>query len=153
MNITNLYVADCHMKWNGISLNPGDLYGHAEWYGFIYSHIVPTYMGFVNFTCVDNGCTVTASLYDLPNVLPYGTTDGGIFFESTLNIPEEYMPCGIATVDGWDEEFITELLEWCKHDEEVAMYVDGDEATFFIHPVYSSPDYNHYGKLIETWTN
>ena len=150
MNITNLYVADCHMKWNGISLNPGDLYGYAEWYGYIYSHM-PTYMGFVSFTCVENGCAVTASINELPNVTPYKTIDDGILFESTLDIPEEYLPCAFSTIDGWDGELINQLLEHCNNDEEVAMYVDGDEATFFIYPVCSSPNYNHYGKLIETW--
>lgn len=151
MRITNLYVADCHMKWNGINLEPSDLYGHDEFYGLIYSH-APASGSFVFFNRIDvDEDVIACRISELPDVDNWETDDGRVYFEAVNAQPEEYFPVVITTVDGWDVDLVEELLEECSPDEEVAMYVDGDEVTFFIRPVYSSPDVNQYGECIETW--
>lgn len=150
MKITHLYVADHNMKWNGINLNAGDLYGHDEWYGLIYSH-VPTYGNVVFFNCVDSDDCPCTNIDDLPMVTPWETMDGGWLFDGDIEFPEVFMPYAISTKDDWDEDIVNTLLDECSEDEEVAMYIDGDEATFFIMPVYSEPDFNVYGECIETW--
>lgn len=151
MKITHLYVADRHMKWNGIDLEFGDLYGHDEFYGLVYSH-APAFGNFVFFNRVDeDGDVVACSISDLPNVDHWETDDGRVYFEAINEQPEEYFPVVITTVDCWDVDLVESLLDECGEDEEVAMYIDGDEATFFIMPVYSEPDFNEWGECIETW--
>lgn len=150
MKITHLYVADCHMKWNGIDLEPGDLYGHDHWHGLVYSH-VPTYGHYVYFECVDSVGGLCVALSDLPMVTPWQTMDGGYCFDGEVEFPEEFMPCAISTKQDWDMDIVETLLDECSEDEEVALYIDGDEAYFFIHPLYSSPDRNQWGECIETW--
>lgn len=146
-----LYVADRRMTWNGIKLNHGDLYGFHQWEGMIYSHVPSGTSNFVFFTRMEDGSSCAYPIDNLPNIEHWETPDGRIFFEETVERPESYMPIVYTTVDAWDADLIMELMEECSPDEEIAMYVDGDEATFFIQPVYSSPDFNEYGELIETW--
>jgi hypothetical protein len=86
-------------------------------------------------------------------VTPWETADGRIYFDGEVEFPEVFMPYAISTKDDWDMDIVETLLDECSEDEEVALYIDGDEAYFFIHPVYSSPDTNHYGECIETWNN
>lgn len=152
MKITHLYVADHHMKWNGIDLEPGDLYGHHDWYGLVYSH-VPTYGNYVYFEFVDVDSIdgICVELSDLPMVTPWLTMDGGYCFDGEAEFPEEFMPYVISTKDHWDADIVVTLLNECSEDEEVALYIDGDDAYFFVYPVYSSPDFNQYGECIETW--
>lgn len=150
--VFNLYVADCHMKWNGISLNPGDLYGFHQWEGLIYSHVPCGTNNFVFFTRVMDYSTCAYPVNELPGISHWETADGRVFFEEVDERPEVYMPIVFTTVDCWDEDMVDELLALCTPNEEVALYVDGDEATFFIHPAYSSPDFNEYGECIETWS-
>lgn len=146
-----LYVADAHITWNGINLNPGDLYGFHQWEGLIYSHVPCGTENFVFFTRVNDRSTCAYRIDELPNISHWVTTDGRVFFEEIIERPNTYMPIIITTVDCWDTDLVEELMEQCDPNDEVALYVDGDEATFFIHPVYSSPDFNHYGECIETW--
>lgn len=147
-----LYVADCHMKWNGIELNHGDLYGFNQYEGLIYSHVPAGSGNFVFFTRIHDDSTCAFPISKLPNIDHWETDDGRIFFEETTERPNAYMPIVITTVDCWDTDLVNELMEQCGPNEEVALYVDGDEAYFFIHPAYSSPDCNEYGELIESWT-
>lgn len=147
-----LYVADCHMKWNGIELNHGDLYGHDAWYGLIYSH-APSYGNFVHFHRVGvEDKIVSFPISKLTNIDYWETDDGRIFFEEIIERPNTYMPIIITTADCWDTDLVDELMEQCSPNEEVALYIDGDEATFFIHPIYSSPDRNEWGECIDTWS-
>lgn len=151
MKITHLYVAEHHMKWNGIDLNPGDLYGHAEWYGLIYSH-VPAGPNLVYFNCIGKYADViTASIDELPMVTAWETADGRVFFDADIEMPEVFMPHANSGKDNWDADIINTLLDECGEDEEVAVYIDGDEAYFFIHPAFSSPDFNGWGNLVESF--
>lgn len=150
MNISHLYVADRHMTWNGINLNPGDLFGHDSFNGYIYSH-APAAGSFVFFVRKEDNSNCACPITKLPeNISHWETDDGRIFFEETVERPESY-PVALATRDGWDSDLVMNLLEECNPNKEVAMYIDGDMATFFINPIHSSPDFGEYGELVETW--
>lgn len=151
MKITHLYVADHHMIWNGINLEPGDLYGHAEWYGLIYSH-VPAGPNCVYFECINAELgNPVSNNSELPMVTHWETADGRVFFDPIDEMPEEFFPCALSNKFCWDASIVTTLLDECSENEEVALYIDGNDAYFFIHPVYSSPDSNQYGKCVDTW--
>ena len=149
MSISHLYVADCHMTWNGINLNPGDLFGHDDWSGCVYSH-VPAAGNFVIFERLDGGncCSLISNLPS--NITHWETDDGRIYFEEAEERSESPYVV-IAPASCWDGDLVESILEDCGPNDEVAMYIEGDTATFFINPVYSSPDTDEYGKLIETW--
>lgn len=151
MKITRLYVADHNMKWNGIDLKPGDLYGHHDFYGLVYSH-VPAGPNVVYFHKVEDTDYHIAFFHrELPMVTPWEAADGNVYFDGEVEFPEAFMPYAISTKDDWDMDIVTTLLNECSEDEEVALYIDGDDAYFFVHPVYSSPDFNQYGECVETW--
>lgn len=150
MKITKLYVADHSMKWNGINLKYGDLYGHHDFYGLVYSH-VPTYGNFVYFNCVEDDHAFAMPINTLWGVDAWETADGRIYFDPIFEQPEEHLPVAFSSADSWDGDVVNMLLEECALDEEVAMYVDGNDAYFLIYPIYASPDFNAYGECIETW--
>lgn len=150
MKLTHLYVADHQMMWNGIRLEAGDLYGHHDFYGLVYSH-VPAGPNVVYFRKVEDADFHIAFFHrELPMVTPWEATDGNVYFDGEVEFPEEFAPVVVSDID-WDASIVQSLLDECDEDEEVAMYSDGENAYFFIHPMYSSPDRNGYGECIETW--